>query len=171
VKDSTINTYSLRAKVNPKNYNVEVAITSPTSYSSTLARSLWDSMDLFDVKLTPDDKISYNQYYEKQSKALGSLSSFGSKLGGVVAAPFVFVGGKLGDAKDAVSGRIDDYKYNKRRQNEEILEELRRSGIPENLNRTQSCYVGFDRECVIKKIEKRKSEEQAKSSQANSSKQ
>jgi hypothetical protein len=168
-RDYVANVCSLRAKVNPRNYNVEVVITSPASHPSDLTRSLWDSIELFDVKLTPDDKMSYNQYYE--SKALDALSGFGSKAKGAVILPFAFIGGKLGDAKDAVSGRIDDYKYSKRRQNEEILEELRRSGIPENLNRTQSCYVGFDKECVIKKIEKRKAEEQAKSAQANASNQ
>lgn len=166
-KDSNYNkktVYDFRTMVNPKTLDVEVVVTCPIGDYGAATGLFARTLDLFGVSLAPEDKISYDEFYKSESKTRESLANFGSKAYNLVKVPFAYVGRGIVGIDNAISSRWDERQNNRKRQMREIKDELHMNGIPQNIKRTGSCYVGINKACVIKKIEKKKEEAKAAAS-------
>jgi len=151
--------YDFRARVFPKSYNVEVTLVGSPNYTSDIDEVVRDSMDLFGVKLSKDDKVNYWQYHKSESKVAEALANAGAKVGGAIAVPFVALGKGAKSAGSAIHGRYNHYQEMKQRKIEDIKQELQREGIPSNIHRTGSCYIGLNKQCVLSKVQKKKQQE------------
>jgi molybdopterin synthase catalytic subunit len=158
-KDGKTKEYDFRARVFPKSYNVEMALVGLPNYTSDIGEVVRDSMDLFGVRLSKDDKVDYWQYYKSESKVAEALANAGAKVGGAIAVPFVALGKGAKSAGSAIRGRYNHYQQMKQRKIEDIKQELRIEGIPSNIHRTGSCYIGFNKQCVLSKVQKKKQQE------------
>jgi molybdopterin synthase catalytic subunit len=161
-KDRKPKEYEFRARVFPKSYNVELTLVGSPNYASDIGGIVRDSMDLFGVRLSKDDKVNYWQYYKSESKVAEALANAGAKVGGAIAVPFVALGKGAKSAGSTIRSRYRHYQQMKQRKIEDIKQELRKEGIPSNIHRTGSCYIGFKKQCVLNKIEEKKQQEAMK---------
>jgi len=153
--------YDFRATVLPKSNNVEVAVVG-WKYLDNMARMFGESLDLFGVELSGDDKVSYKEFYETEHKGRETLKNVGSKIGRGIATPFILAGKGIIGAKDAVGDKWGEYKDNKQRKIDELKQEIRTYGIQPNKDRIGSCYVAMDQPCLLRSIEKKKAEKTQK---------
>lgn len=150
--------YDFKAVVLPRSNNVEVT-TVGWSYPLDISNMFGESLNLFGVKLRDSDKVSYLEYYEQEHKSLEALANGASKIGGGVKASFAFLGGGISSAADAVKDKWREYKNNQRRSIEEVKMSIREDyGIESNMDRSGSCIVFGDLQCLRRNVEKKKAE-------------
>jgi len=159
--DKTFKRYDFRARLFPHSNNVEIVVTGPAKEGYYVGNMFGDSLDLFGIRLSDKDKISYYTFYEKENKKLEALRNAGVVVGGAIATPFIYLGKGARKAGGTVRTKWRDYQYNKQREIREIKMELDAEGIPINATRTGSCYIGLNKECVLRKVQKKKEQSTA----------
>jgi len=155
--------YDFCATLFPLSNNVEVIVRGPAYQGCDVGKMLGKSLDLFDIKLNDKDKISYFNYYERESKTLDAMANAGSAVGSAIASSFAYVGRGFKTSGKAVRNQWRKYQYGKQRKIGNIKVDMDMNRVPVNEHRTGSCYVGIKKACVLRKIQAK--EEQAKTYQ------
>ncbi len=147
--------YEYKATVYPYSKNVEMAIISK-DYTSSVSKLFFESLDLFSVELEGNEKVTYEEFYETEGYLTETLEEIGSKFSKAVKTPFISLKKGFEKVGNAIGEKWNEYKMKKERETEEIIEELRSSGIPPNVDRIGSCYIAYDRACLLNEIKKKK---------------